>query len=87
MDMEQFIGNPGLDHIAEKIFLTLDHGTLLCVQCVCRSWHHFLKFNAKFWLKKCVQDGIPEWYQMKWTKLIRKAFQNRQLELKLAGKS
>ena len=68
--MDLITTSPGLHHIAERIFANLDHENLLKCQQVNLSWAMILK-NPTFWLKKCVQEGLPYEYQLEWYKLIQ----------------
>ena len=55
--MEFLIVNPGFQHIAESVFLCLNVKILLICSLVCKSFRKTLK-NPKFWLKKCIQNGL-----------------------------
>ena len=69
--MELFYSNPGLSHIGENIFMLLDHSSLMCCQCVCKTMRDFLQNNSEFWLKKCVQKKLPEQFYIKWKEFIQ----------------
>ena len=71
MIMELFYTNPGLSHIGENIFMLLDHASLMCCLCVCKTMKDFLLYNSEFWLKKCVQKKLPEVFYIKWKELIQ----------------
>ena len=85
--MERITQNPGFHHIAENIFIYLDHVTLLKCQKVNKFWEAILQNNPSFWLWKCVVEwakhdpNLPNIYNLpglsknhheKWTKLIQK---------------
>ena len=53
---EALFENPGFSHIAENIFLFLDHESLLSCQKVCKSWA--INLDSIFWFKKCAQKGL-----------------------------
>ena len=84
--MERITQNPGFHHIAENIFIYLDHETLLKCQKVNKFWEAILQ-NPTFWLWKCVVEwakhdpnlpnvhnlpGLSKDHLEKWTKLIQK---------------
>ena len=52
--MEQFIENPGYQHIGQLIFQYLDHKTFLLCRFVCQAWKIFLD-DPKFWIRKCTR--------------------------------
>ena len=52
--MDQITKSPGLYHIAEKIFLELNHENLLHCEAVNNNWNHILASkdtNSRFWYK------------------------------------
>ena len=57
--MEKVTDNPGLQHIAETIFLQLDSQKLETCRQVNESWKKILE-DPSFWLKKCFQSGLPK---------------------------
>ena len=73
--MDLITKNPGLQHIAENIFLNLNHVTLLKCQNVNTEWKKILE-SPFFWLKKCVRqfgsssEKIKE-NQSQWSKLFQ----------------
>ena len=67
--MEKLTKIPGLQHIAETIFLNLTFGDILeCTQ-VNESWK-MLVDNPSFWLRKCAQNSTFENISA-WKKLIQ----------------
>ena len=67
---------PGLHHISEQIFLELDHETISICQKVNAFWKTILD-NPMFWLKKCLEHGLPAEYYLEWTKLIQEPKERR----------
>ena len=55
--MEEFITNPGLVHIGEKIFQNLDYQSLVICQNVCQTWKIILE-NPDFWIKSFITPKI-----------------------------
>ena len=82
--MENLTKIPGLQHIAETIFLTLTFGDILeCTQ-VNESWKMIVD-NPSFWLRKCVQNPTFE-NKSAWKKLIqltKQTFFEKKLSLHL----
>ena len=68
--MDRFTNNPGLQHVAENIFLLLDPKTLGSCQLVNRSWKNILE-NPRFWLKKSAQIGMPRELYSAWYEYIK----------------
>ena len=70
--MENFIKNPGLQHIALNIFCNLDLETLKICKQINQSLDQLLDFeNPFFWLQKFIQRGLPKEHQRDWTKAIQ----------------
>ena len=66
--MEKIINNPGLQHLAEKVFLNLNvKDTKICAQ-INQSCHQILD-NPMFWLRKFV--GLSKADQKDWIKVIQ----------------
>ena len=57
--MEKII-NPGLQHLAENIFLNLNGEDLKACQLICQSANQILGNNPMFWIKKCFQKGLSK---------------------------
>ena len=68
--MESFLKNPGLQHLAEEVFLNLDSEKLEVCGLVNKSCQEILA-NPLFWLKKFIRRGLSEKNQMDWTEAIR----------------
>ena len=68
--MENLINNPGLQHIAENIFLNLNFETLEVCKDINGASKRILK-NPNFWLKKFILRGMPKKHQMDWEKTIK----------------
>ena len=67
---EHFINTPGLQHLAENIFLNLNYHDLNSCQLINRSSKNILK-NPNFWLKKFIQRGLSKQNQNDWKKAIQ----------------
>ena len=70
--LENFLNNPGLQHLAENIFSYLNHKDLDACQLVNRSSKSILG-NPKFWLRKFVQRGMSKKNQNDWINAIQLA--------------
>ena len=69
--MDQIMKNPGLCHIAEKIFLFLDVDSLQNCEKVNTAWMEFLE-NPQFWMKKLMsQTEISNEIQTSWKLLVQ----------------
>ena len=68
--LENFLNNPGLQHLAENIFLNLNYKDLDACQLVNRSSKSILG-NPKFWLSKFIQIGMSKNIQNDWIKAIQ----------------
>ena len=66
---------PGLQHIAEEIFMNLDYQSLLKCQNnnINQAWKKTLKKIPSLWLRKCIKKGVltEKETQSKWTELIK----------------
>ena len=69
-NFENFINIPGLQHLAENIFLSLNYDDLMSCQLINRSSKGILD-NPLFWLKKFVRRGISRKNEMDWNKAIK----------------
>ena len=67
---ENFLNIPGLQHLAENIFMSLNYGDLMSCQLINRSSKVILD-NPMFWLKKFVRRGISRKNKMDWHKAIK----------------
>ena len=91
--MENLTNIPGLQHIAEEIFLNLDNESLVNCFKVNRLWKNIL--NSSFWIKKCKMykrgEFGPAYYVpfrsfLTWTKVVEVTPNNTILEEELAKK-
>ena len=81
--MEIFINNPGLQHLAEKIFLNLNLETLDTCALVNQSFKIFLENHPMFWLKKLIFEGRLKKSRKDWTKAIHLTKNNTNLKTNL----
>ena len=58
-EFDNIIKTPGLQHIAEKIFMNLDLKTLRICEHVSKNWKTILN-NPWFWIKFCIQQGLQQ---------------------------
>ena len=68
--MEIILNNPGFQHIAENVFLNLNHEKLE----TCRLVNEFCKDildNPMFWLKKFIRRGLSKKNQIDWMAAIQ----------------
>ena len=95
--MENLTNIPGLQHIAEEIFLNLDNESLVNCFKVNRLWKNIL--NSSFWMKKCemykpkggrLGESTPAYVSFRslitWTKVVEVTPNNTILEEELAKK-
>ena len=68
--MENLTNNPGLQHIAEDIFLNLTSDSIEKCQEVDESWKSMLK-DPLFWLKKCIKNGHLKKTKSAWEKAVQ----------------
>ena len=64
------INNPGLQHLAEDIFLNLDSKALENCQQINQSSSQLLE-NPLFWMKKLVRRGFSKKNEEEWMKVIK----------------
>ena len=75
-EMEEFgisslITNPGYSIISQKILQYSDHKSHLTFRLVSKSWK--IQVDCPyFWMKKCVQKGMPKNLQVAWTELLQR---------------
>ena len=72
--LEKFINVPGLQHLAENIFLNLKYQDLEAYRKVNRSFQCFLDQlmeNPLFWLEKFIRQGMSKKNQMDWLEIIQ----------------
>ena len=68
--METIIKCPGLQHLAENIFLNLNHGNLEKCRLINGQCEEILN-NPMFWLKKFIRQGMSQKNQIDWTEAIQ----------------
>ena len=68
--MEKIIKNPGLQHLAENIFLNLNYADLKKCQLINQSAGQILD-NPVFWITKLMQEGLSRENQRDWIKTIQ----------------
>ena len=68
--MELLTNNPGLQHVAEEIFLNLNSKDLQKCTYVNERWKNIIN-NPSFYLKKCIQFGIFNKYASEWKKAVQ----------------
>ena len=68
--MEKIINNPGLQHLAENIFLNLKSEDLKKCQLINKSTCQ-ISDDPLFWMKKLIQNGISEENEKDWFKSIQ----------------
>ena len=72
--LEKFIHVPGLQHLAENIFLNLNYQDLEACRLTKISFKHFLdQFmeNSLFWMEKFISGGMSKKNQMDWMEIIQ----------------
>ena len=72
--LENFINNPGLQHLAKKILLNLDYQTLELCKSVNDTFQQFLNAtmnDSMFWLKRFIQKGLSKKNQEDWLEAIQ----------------
>ena len=79
--MDNLTKNPGLQHVAEAIFLNLDYFNLATCAVVNEDWKK-IQENPTFWFQKCKQS--PKFLNaFAWKKLIQLTNRNSDFEEKL----
>ena len=68
--MEKILNNPGLQHLAENIFLNLNSAGLKKCQLINQSASQILE-KPMFWIKKLIRNGLSEENQNDWIKAIQ----------------
>ena len=67
--MENFINNPGLQHIAEKILFNLNYNNLRVCEHINQTMQQILN-DLFFWLRKLIQKGLSPKNQEDWKTAI-----------------
>ena len=70
--MEKIINNPGLQHLAEKVFSNLELKDLEVCAMINQLSKQILD-NPIFWLKKFVSRGMSKKNETEWAKAIKLA--------------
>ena len=68
--MEKILNNPGLQHLAENIFLNLNTAGLKKCQLINQSASQILE-KPMFWINKLIRNGLSEDNQNDWIQAIR----------------
>ena len=68
--LENFLKTPGLQHLAENIFLNLNFKDIISCLQINQSSKSFLD-NPRFWIKKFIQKGLSKQNQLDWIKAIQ----------------
>ena len=68
--LETLIEIPGLQHLAENIFLNLNYKDLVSCLLINQSSKSFLD-NPRFWIKKLIQRGLSRQNQSDWMRAIQ----------------
>ena len=68
--LENFMINPGLQHLAENIFSNLNYQDITSCQLINQS-SRFILNNPGFWLKKFIQKGMSKKNKNDWIKAIQ----------------
>ena len=72
--LENFMNNPGLQHLAENILLNLNDQTLELCKSVNDTFKQFLNAtmnDSMFWLKRFIQRGLSKKNQEDWLEVIQ----------------
>ena len=81
--ISSLITNPGYSMISQKILQCLGHKSHLTLRLVFKSWKIQVDCPV-FWLKKCVQKGMPKNLQVAWIDLLQRI--HSELKLKIQKK-
>ena len=68
--MEKILSNPGLQHLAENLFLNLSSADLKKCLLINQFTNQILE-NPMFWIKKLIQNGLSEENQNDWINAIQ----------------
>ena len=82
--ISSLITNSGYSIISQKILQCLGHKSHLTFRLVSKSWK--IQVDCPFfWIKKCVQIGMPKNLQVAWTDLLQRI--HSELKLKIQKKN
>ena len=74
--MEKIINNPGLQHLAENIFLNLNYSDLKKCQLINQSTSQILD-NPMFWIKELTRKGLSKENQNDWIEAIQLNYEKK----------
>ena len=74
--MEKIIKNPGLQHLAEDIFLNLNYSDLNKCQLINQSTSQILD-NPMFWIRELIQKGLSKENQNDWIEAIQLNYEKK----------
>ena len=74
--MEKIIKNPGLQHLAEDIFLNLNYSDLKKCQLINQSTSQILD-NPMFWIRELIQKGLSKENQNDWIEAIQLNYEKK----------
>ena len=78
--ISSLITNPGYSMISQKILQCLGHKSHLTLRLVSKSWK--IQVDCPFfWIKKCVQKGMPKNLQVAWTDLLQRIHSELKVEI------
>ena len=76
LTMEKIIKNPGLQHLAENIFLNLNYSDLKKCQLINQSTSQILD-NPMFWIKELSRKGLSKENQNDWIEAIQLNYEKK----------
>ena len=76
--MNNFIVNPGFQHIGLNIFKNLDHQSLMNCRNVNEEWRNILNNNPRFWLARAQKHFSKDIYYTKWIDLIKNIYEKEE---------
>ena len=82
--ISSLITNSGYSIISQKILQCLGHKSHLTFRLVSKSWKIQVD-SPFFWVKKCVQKGMPKNLQVAWIDLLQRI--HSELKLKIQKKT
>ena len=74
--MEKIIKNPGLQHLAENVFLNLNYSDLKKCQLINQSTNQILD-DPMFWIKELIQKGLSKENQNDWIEAIQLNYEKK----------
>ena len=74
--MEKIIKNPGLQHLAEDIFLNLNYSDLKKCQLINQSISQILD-NPMFWIRELIKKGLSKENQNDWIEAIQLNYEKK----------